>query len=63
MFNKDLREYAKLKGVYLWQIASAMGFSEPTMTRKLRAELSPEDKQNYIRIIDKLAKESTPINN
>lgn len=58
MLNKDLREYAKLKGVYLWQIANAMGFSEPTMTRKLRIELSPEDKQAYIEIIDQLSKEN-----
>ena len=53
--NKDLRDYAKSKGVFFWQIARFLGFSEPTMTRRLRTELSPEDKQNYIRIIDELA--------
>lgn len=55
MFNKDLRDYAKEKGVFFWQIANFLGFSESSMTRRLRTELSPEDKQNYIRIIDELA--------
>lgn len=56
MFNKDLRAYAKAKGVYFWQIAKAIGISEPTMTRRMREELAPETKQNYINIIDELAK-------
>jgi len=58
MFNKDLRAYAKSKGVFFWQIAKVIGISEPTMTRRLRTEFAPEDKQDYIRIIDELAKEN-----
>ena len=61
MVNKDLRGYAKSKGVFFWQIARFLGFSEPTMTRRLRTELSPEDKQNYIRIIDELANEKKSV--
>lgn len=55
MFNKDLRAYAKEKGVKLWQIAKAMGISEPTMTRKLRSELPDQDKQTFRRIINELS--------
>lgn len=55
MFNKDIRNYAKEKGVFLWQVAEAMGISEPTMTRRLRSELSAEDKQTFMKSIDKLA--------
>lgn len=55
MYNKDIRTYAKENNVKLWQIAKAMGISEPTMTRKLRSELPEQDKQTFIRIIDELS--------
>lgn len=55
MFNKDLRIYAKEKGVFFWQIAKVMGISEPTMTRKLRSELPEKDKQEVVRIINELS--------
>lgn len=55
MFNKDVRAYAKGKGVKLWQVAKAMGISEPTMTRKLRSELPETDKQTFRRIINELS--------
>lgn len=55
MYNKDIRNYAKEKGVFLWQVAEVMGISEPTMTRKLRTELSAEDKQAFTSIINELS--------
>lgn len=55
MFNKDLRAYAKEKGVFFWQIAKVKGISEPTMTRRLRSELPDQDKQEFIRIINELS--------
>lgn len=55
MYNKDIRTYAKENNVKLWQIAKAMGISEPTMTRKLRSELPEQDKQTFRRIIDELS--------
>lgn len=55
MFNKDLRNYAKEKGVYFWQIAKVMGISEPTMTRRLRSELPEQDKQEFRRIINEIS--------
>ena len=58
MKNVDLRNYAHQKGVMLWQIAQALGVSEPTMTRKLRNELSPDEKDEFIQIIDRLAAEA-----
>jgi len=57
MKNVDLRKYARSKKVNLWQIAQAIGISEPTMTRKLRRELSSEEKDVMYRIIDKIASE------
>jgi len=58
MFNKDLRTYAKEKGVFFWQIAKVMGISEPTMTRRLREELPEQDKQEFIRIINELSEQN-----
>lgn len=58
MFNKDLRRYAKEKGVSFWQIAKAMGISEPTMTRRLRNELPEQDKQTFRRIINELSEQN-----
>lgn len=54
MCNADVREHAKASGVYLYQVAAAMGISEPTMTRKLRFELSRSEKQKLIAVIDHL---------
>lgn len=50
--NSDVREYAKKSGVKLWELAQQMNISEPTMTRKLRIELSDADKAAIISHID-----------
>lgn len=63
MFNKDLRAYAKEKGVFFWQIAKVKGISEPTMTRRLRSELPDQDKQEFIRIINELSEQNEAANN
>ncbi len=60
MANQDIRQYAKEKGVRLWQCAAAMGISEPTMTRKLRTELTEQAKQELIHIIDGLSENAEP---
>lgn len=57
MNNTDIRKYAKTHGVRLWQIADELGISEITMSRKLRYELSEEEKQKILEIINELAKE------
>lgn len=55
MSNLDVRQYAKEKGVCLWQCAEVLGISEPTMTRKLRRELPEDEKARLCEIIDRLA--------
>ena len=57
MCNMDLRQKAKEKGVFFWQIAAELKVSEPTITRRLRFELSETEKQKYFSIIDKLSAE------
>ena len=61
MKNQDIRVTAKLKGVKLWEICDKLGISEPTMTRKLRHELSQEEKEKIFSIIDEIAKEKTAV--
>lgn len=57
MENITLRRAAKAAKVPLWRIAEALGISEPTMTRKLRRELSEKEKQQMLGFIEQLAKE------
>lgn len=58
MSNADVRTAAKNAGVFLYQVAAAMGISEPTMTRKLRFELSKEEKAPIIEAIKHIEAEN-----
>lgn len=58
MCNKDIREYAKTKGVRLWQIANELHVNDGNFSRKLRNELPEEKKQQIYKIIDELAENS-----
>ena len=56
MANNELRRLAKSEGVPLWRIAEKWGISEPTMSRKMRRELSANDAAEVKAIIAQLAK-------
>ena len=56
MSNIDIRTMASANGVALWQIADALGISEPTMTRKMRKELNQDQKKQIFEIITILSK-------
>nr|WP_296168303.1 hypothetical protein [uncultured Ruminococcus sp.] len=53
--NMDIRTAAKNSGVRFWEIAQAMHISEPTITRKLRCELSAEQKSEILAVIKSIA--------
>lgn len=55
MKNIDIREYAKKKGVKLWEIASALHINDGNFSRKLRQELPNEMKQQIFQIIDRIS--------
>lgn len=57
MNNSDVRTAAKNAGVFLYQIAAAIGISEPTMTRKLCFELTKDEKKSIFEAINQIAKE------
>ena len=57
MYNQDIRRTAAGAGVKLWQIADALGIADCSLSRKLRKELSQEEKEKIFSIIEKLAQE------
>lgn len=54
--NADIRREAKSANVAHWQIAKWLGCSESTFCRKLRDELSPEEKAMVRQAIKELSK-------
>lgn len=61
MKNKDIRDYARIRDVRLWEIANALGINDATFSRKLRIELSEDKKAEIYSIIDRLAAEQKAV--
>ena len=57
MANLDIRANAVRCGVKLWQVADELGIADTSLSRKLRRELPPDERDKILSIIDKLAKE------
>ena len=55
--NTVIRSAAKCSGIFLWQIADALGVQESSFSKRLRKELSAEEKKKILAIIDVLAAE------
>lgn len=60
MKNRDIRNAAAGNGVFLWQVADVLGIADSSFSRKLRNELSAEEKQKILAIITQLAKGGQP---
>lgn len=52
--NDDIRQAAQSAGVRLWQIAEKLGLSDGNLSRRLRRELSGEEKTRIMGIIEQL---------
>lgn len=52
--NTDVRFAIRAAGLTQWKVAEKLGISEATFTRKLRKELSPEEKQHIFNVINEL---------
>ena len=52
--NSDIRNEAKKAGVKLWQIAELLNITDSTFSRKLRRELTADEKAAIIAIINEL---------
>lgn len=55
MCNVDIRRVAAGNGVRLWQIADALGISDAQFSRKLRREISTEEKEKVYQRADDLS--------
>ena len=52
--NQKIRDYAKSKGVLLWEIAERVEVNDSNFSRKLRRELPDEEQERIMRIIDEI---------
>jgi len=59
MANEDIRAYAKVNKVKLWQIADALNITDATLSRKLRYDLAVDEKCRIMKLIDQIADKKT----
>lgn len=57
MNNLDVRQEISAAGLKLWEVADALGICDSAFSRKLRHELSDDEKQQIRMIIARLSKE------
>ena len=55
MKNNAIRRAAKLHGVKLWEVAEALGMADSAFSRKLRHELSDEERARVMAAITRAA--------
>ncbi len=53
--NNDIRTLARVKDVKLWEIAKELKTTDSYFCRKLRIELSSDEKKRIIGIINQIA--------
>lgn len=53
--NMEVRTAAREAGVCLWQVAEKLGINDGNFSRKLRRELSTEDREKVLSIIRELS--------
>lgn len=56
MKNLEIRARAVERGVKLWQVADELGIADTSLSRKLRSELSPHERDKILAIIERLSK-------
>ncbi len=56
--NQDIRDFAKMNGICLWQIGESIGMQDYSFSKYLRKELPEAKKQKIIAIIKKLTKKN-----
>ena len=54
MKNQDIRRAADAANIKLWQVAEGLGITDSTLSRRLRRELSGEEKAQIMGIIEQL---------
>lgn len=59
MANEDIKAYAKISKVRLWEVAEALGITDAALSKKLRYDIRVEEKRKIMKLIDKLAVQKT----
>ncbi len=54
MANEAIRLAAKDAGVYLWEIADRLKMTDSNFSRKLRRELSDDERENVLAVIENI---------
>ena len=57
MSNQLIREYAKISGVKLWEVAERLNMQDTNLSKMLRHQLSNDKENELMTIIDQIAKE------
>lgn len=52
--NQDIRDMLKDNGLTQWDLCKALGIGETTLYRRLRDELPEDQKQEYMKGIERL---------
>ena len=52
--NQDIRDMLKDNGLTQYELSKALGIGETTLYRRLRDELSEDQKQEYMKVIEML---------
>lgn len=52
--NQDIRDMLKDNGLTQWDLCKTLGLSEMTLYRRLRDELPEDQKQEYMKVIERL---------
>ena len=55
--NEDLKQKAAGAGVRLWEIAEAMGIADATLSRWLRRELTEQQRERFLQVIETIKRE------
>lgn len=52
--NQDIKDMLKDNGLTQWDLCKALGVGETTLWRRLRDELPEDQKQEYMKVIERL---------
>ena len=50
--NRDIRDAVEARGFRLWELADALGMQDSNLSKKLRSELCPQEKERYFNAIE-----------
>lgn len=61
MKNTELKKEIRSNGIFLYEVANALGISSAILSKKLHGELLPEDEKQIKKVINQLSNEDTRI--